>query len=168
LSKYSEEQITKIRAWAKDGLSSSEIAQRLGGGRSRNAVIGLCSRNGIILGRLPTQRPPTKVRAIPAKQATPKLPKLAPAPSSINPQRIADFKPPTIIPDREGAGPTCSELETGMCRAPVGKAGGADQQHCGAQTKATPRGSRSGIGGFETYCEPCAKRLNKPVPSRAR
>lgn len=147
------------------------MAKALGSGRSRNSIISKARSSGLTLSsgqavavgirsKKTRERPAPKVKAVGTVTK--------PAGPGINPQRIPDFKPPTIIPDREGAGPTVLELQTGMCRAPVGRDRGADQQHCGGQTDRVAKGSRSGIGGFETYCPSCSRRLQKPTPSRAR
>lgn len=175
---WTDDEVSTLKRLAGSGATAGMMAKAIGNGRTRNMIIGKVRRLGLSLTSGETGGS-TRKRLHPAEEAgskplkavkpvAPKAVAIKPQGGGLNPQRIPDFKPPTIIPDREGAGPTVVDLETGMCRAPVGSAVGADQQHCGRQTDPAPKGSRGGIGGFETYCEPCAKRLNKPVPSRAR
>lgn len=162
-----------LKRLVSENKTAGQIAKAMGDRRSRNSVIGKITRMGLQISsgetggskRL-TPGSYSERRAKTSPFPKPKTPK--PVGAGINPQRIPDFKPPTIIPDRVGSGPTVAELETGMCRAPVGTATGADQQHCADQTNPVPKGSRAGIGGFETYCPSCARRMHKPTPSRAR
>lgn len=178
---WTDAEETLLRSLVKENRTAGQIAKAFGSRRSRNSIIGKVGRLGLKLqsGEVSGSARLTPASYLARREATSPFPKSSkpltktksgPRADSagINPQRIPDFKPPTIIPDRAGSGPTVAELETGMCRAPVGAESGADQQHCGGQTDPVPKGSRSGIGGFETYCPSCARRLQKPTPSRAR
>lgn len=50
MSLWTEEEVETVRRLAAEGLSARDIAERLPG-RSRNAVIGVMTRNGIALAR---------------------------------------------------------------------------------------------------------------------
>ncbi len=116
------------------GSTASEIARTLGGGLSRNAVIGVITRMGLQRG-LPAS--PAK-----AKVQRPSTPRPVVGRGPHDPKAA---KPPTEVVVFE---PACSAgakflmaLTERCCRFPVGAATGADQLFC---ARARPEG--------EVYC----------------
>ena len=165
---WTEERIDTLkRLWA-EGLSASQIANRLGG-VTRNAVIGKAHRLGLS-GRATTSRKkPQRPRRRLAKNAAPREvrpsnPKggkvtLAPCPAEAieimpDPAPVVpislpeDLQPPT---ERH----TILTLTDSMCRWPIGDPGEEGFHFCG---RYAPPG--------QPYCEECAKLAYQPVRRR--
>lgn len=71
MAAWSEEEDAKLRVWRKDGqLSCTEMAVRLGNGRSRNAVIGRLARLGLV-----SEMPRKFGRRLGQKDAKPRQPR---------------------------------------------------------------------------------------------
>ena len=142
------ERVAQLRALYRIGLSASAIAEKLGGGLSRNAVIGKMHRLGLTLGARPCRvrsrggtpgRPPKAPR-------TPFKPPVAPV------RPVQPWKPPVgcqvpepavspptvpLSPPEPGYGPvTILGLRDGtirQCRWPLGLPS-AEMLYCGAAT----------------------------------
>lgn len=118
---WTEGRIALLRKLWSEGLSCSQIAKQLGGGVSRNGVIGKIHRLGL------------NIRATPARPVKPK-------PKPIGPtrrQRIAPSKPlpptppPEPIADATGARITILTLNESTCKFPHGDPMDADFAFCG-------------------------------------
>ena len=137
---------TLTRMWA-DGASASQIATALGGGATRNAVIGKVHRLGInhetraaVLA--PTKRPEPLIvlgQPKPSRNATLQPPEPEPAPEPA-PEAEA---PPPAFPERPSRVPLLA-LDEDMCRWPLGDPGTPTFGFCGAERQPLPAGSRAG------------------------
>ncbi|RME67195.1 MAG: global cell cycle regulator GcrA-like protein, partial [Alphaproteobacteria bacterium] len=104
---WTDERIAKLRKLWDDGLSASQIAQKLGN-VTRNAVIGKAHRLGL------------KARPSPVKQETP-------------PPKAAPKKPKSAA---KPAKVTLLDLNERMCKWPIGHPGEADFHFCGKKAEA--------------------------------
>lgn len=179
MSKYSKEEIEAVRVWyLTDGLSDEQIARKRGLGESRNAIIGLRSRNDIFR-RDAAGRKFTSGGAVAAGVAvrgvgparTPTVPRPPRPARPLERVQTALHSPPELRRDpkpvvaRAGTGPTLVDLEAGQCKNPVGDAFGAEQMFCGQPTPLveTEHGHKRA-----TYCATCAPALvSKAKPRRA-
>ena len=158
------ELLTKL--WA-DGLSASQIAGQLGGGVTRNAVIGKVHRLGLS-GRVTTSRTKAaRTRRRPAhtnnRSARPQMRShgntaLKPA---YDPDTEEELRPAPVlvaelvIPFEERA--SILTLSETKCRWPIGDPGHEDFHFCG-------RHSESGV----PYCEHHSAIAYQPAQSRRR
>ena len=117
------EQLKKL--WGK-GLTASQIAKEIGGGITRNAVIGKAHRL-----KLPSRPSPVKAEA--------KKPAPAPAKPAV---KQAEAKP-ADAPQEKGIG--LLELTEQTCKWPIGHPGDADFYFCG-------RPSRPGVPYCDDHC----------------
>jgi GcrA cell cycle regulator len=164
---WSDEDTERLKVLHKDGLSASQIAKKLTGRHSRNAVIGKVHRMG--LGSIGGAKaaPPAKA---PKKVAPPRKPSFgaiglkAPAVkregAGRNALHIAEaksvpgFKPPSHVEDVTLAKPLFSR-QLGECCAPV-SGDGADTLYCCHPVKdETP------------YCQAHAARFYSGKPKRS-
>ena len=87
---WTEERVELLKKLWTEGLSASQIATRLAGGVTRNAVIGKVHRLGLS-GRAKSSTPSTKPRrtraASPAAQAAPKKPQPQPQTQGLSTRR---------------------------------------------------------------------------------
>lgn len=122
-----------------DGLSASQIAGELGGGITRNAVIGKIHRLGLA--------PPKRKNGAPRRSSKTHV--------TINEPRIV-VKPriaaPSIAPSESRSHLVCEEvsqarsstacgildLDNTRCRWPIGEVGEADFHFCGGATRGWP------------------------------
>jgi GcrA cell cycle regulator len=132
---WTDERVAALTRYWREGLSCSQIANRLGGGATRNSVIGKATRLGLT-GRAPASRP-TRFRAAPAPKPAPvaKPPRLPPAPK---PAPVAALPRKSATPFQALPGTTPRRIESlggGMCRWPIGDAAdGSQQLFCAAPT----------------------------------
>ena len=163
---WTEERVEILkRLWA-EGLSASQIANRLGG-VTRNAVIGKVHRLGLS-GRATTSRAkaPRPRRRLAHKSDRPSRPSL-PTHGAVALKPIYDEEPDTIVelapaPVEELVIPisertTIISLKESMCRWPIGDPGDKDFHFCGRHS---PPGT--------PYCEHHARVAYQPVQSRRR
>jgi len=151
------------------GLSASQIASRLGGNISRNAVIGILHRLGWAESRVsynrPAQRPPRRQRKIkPAN--VPAKPAARPAfASKGNPAVRALFKDEDMQPIRKSfdeighdtkARKTLIELTADQCRWPLGPVMERSTHFCGCKV----------VQGL-SWCMEHARRVYAPVQPRS-
>lgn len=140
------------RLWA-DGLSASKIADKLGDGVTRNAVIGKVSRLKLA-GRAVTQKRKSGPRRVPENT------RLKPVAKSRKSawQRHLDSQPVNVEPIVEAPIPekqrrTVETLEAHDCRWPIGDPQEADFHFCGAKK----------LEGLP-YCECHARRAFNTAP----
>ncbi len=163
---WTEDRVEVLKKLWAEGLSASQIANRLGG-VTRNAVIGKVHRLGLS-GRATTSRAkaPRPRRRLDPKtdgQARPHLPTngaiaLKPiydeepeADVELAPSPVEDL----VVPISQRA--TIISLKESMCRWPIGDPGDKDFHFCG-------RSSPPGI----PYCEHHAQIAYQPVHARRR
>jgi len=106
---WTDDKIDKLqKLWGK-GLTASQIAEKLGGGITRNAVIGKAHRL-----KLPSR--PSPVKAEPVKVAPP------PAPEAR--EEVSDSKKTSLL-----------DLTEQTCKWPIGHPGDADFYFCGKPSR---------------------------------
>lgn len=125
MSEWTDERVAQLEKLLSDGLTGSEIANRLGG-VTRNAVIGKAQRLGLKFKRRsdnPRCRGPRKPRLLgtPVKRARPKPP---PAPRSV----FHPLPPPHVD---DIARVAFMDLEPHHCRFAVGHPGKPTFGFCG-------------------------------------
>jgi GcrA cell cycle regulator len=136
---WTEERIEVLtKLWA-EGLSASQIAAELGGGASRNAVLGKAHRLGLVRHEtkgLSTPRSPKPPRPpSPPAAAEPPVPQApTPAPIEQHPAlrpAATSLAQAVVVP--RSAGVTIMELREAMCRFPLGDPTTPEFRFCGAQ-----------------------------------
>jgi GcrA cell cycle regulator len=135
MSAWPPARIAQLTALFHSGLSASAIAEKLGGGLSKNAVIGKLHRLGLTTGARPC-----RVRSRGGTPGRPRSKPVQPSMPSVR-CRVPDpaVPPPTVplSPPESGYGPvTILGLRDGttrQCRWPLGLPG-AEMLYCGAAT----------------------------------
>jgi GcrA cell cycle regulator len=158
---WSEERVDLLKRLWGDGLSASQIAGQLGGGVTRNAVIGKVHRLGLA-GRIKPGAP-APMPAAPPRKARPEREEAASVPS-------APPQPPVLTALVGGAAPTAAapaipvsqrvtimELRESMCRWPMGDPTSPEFRFCGARA----------ITGLP-YCTHHAQVAYQPATERRR
>lgn len=148
---------TLKKLWA-EGLSASQIAKEMGGGVTRNAIIGKVHRLKLS-GRATPSRPP-RVRAKPAPRAKPAATTLSRAPAA--PAGKREPAAPPIVPLEakplaNGELATILTLTNHICKWPIGDPSSPDFSFCGRKSKA---GS--------PYCDSHASQAYQPPTRRRR
>jgi GcrA cell cycle regulator len=141
---WTDERITLLRALWTEGLSASQIAERLGG-VTRNAVIGKAHRLGLS-GR-PSPVKTERAAAPAASSPSPRPITVVPTPPAVATQATVEADPPIrasllTITDR-------------MCKWPHGHPGERDFYFCGRRTNPG-----------QSYCAEHTVRAYQTVPSR--
>lgn len=131
---WTDERVEVLRKLWLEGLSASQIAKQLGGGVTRNAVIGKVHRLGMSGRSSPSQpvRTPTQV-----------APRLRPAnPPEKAAGRPAETPPAAPPPARfvaEAAGSaTVLTLGAHMCKWPIGDPSSSEFSFCGRRASEGP------------------------------
>lgn len=140
---WTEERVDQLKNLWTEGLSASQIARALGGGVTRNAVIGKVHRLGLA------------GRATPSRSDRPRLPS-APRMST----RAAYTPPPPVIEEdpltlEDGSFVSVLTINNAMCRWPIGDPSDNEFHFCGRKPKA---GS--------PYCEAHARKAYQPQQLR--
>lgn len=169
---WSEERVEMLkRLWA-EGLSASQIAGEMGGGITRNAVIGKVHRLGLS-GRAkspgasasatPRQSQPRKAAA--SSSHAPVARAVSRGSAALAPRPVVDYALETeivalapddvVIPFSERV--TIMELKEGMCRWPMGDPTKTEFRFCGA---------KCGIG--TPYCGHHARIAYQPSADRRK
>ncbi|MGL4543740.1 MAG: GcrA family cell cycle regulator [Polymorphobacter sp.] len=156
---WTDERIETLRKGWEGGKTASQIAEELGEGVSRNAVIGKAHRLG-----LQARPSPVKLGDSEADGAAPAAAPVAkpvPAPR-VKPEAAVVEKPaPRRVPRAEAAKPTKTtllDLSERVCKWPIGHPGEPDFHFCGNASKA----------GFP-YCEEhCLIAYQAQLPRRDR
>ena len=142
---WTEERVERLKKLWSDGLSASQIAAELGGGVTRNAVIGKVHRLGLsgrgkpsgtgkprprkVVPRAPSA--PTSFDALRRRTAT----ALAPARAPLAEAEVAYQPLPVeevVIPMSERV--TIMELRDSMCRWPLGDPSTPEFRFCGGRS----------------------------------
>ena len=139
---WTEDRVEQLKSLWTEGLSASQIARALGGGVTRNAVIGKVHRLGLA------------GRATPTRSDRPRLPS-APRMSMRShqpPPPIVEEDPVTLD---DGSFATVLTINNAMCRWPIGDPSDNEFHFCGRKPKA---GS--------PYCEAHARKAYQPQQQR--
>lgn len=155
---WTEERIAQLKAGWEGGMTASQIAEALGEGVSRNAVIGKAHRLGLESRPSPVKGTEDATPApTPAKAAAPVAATVAPT----APAATAVAKAPaTKKPARTGkaARTTLLDLNEKICKWPIGHPGDADFHFCGKPSQA----------GFPYCTEHCLIAYQAQLPRRDR
>jgi GcrA cell cycle regulator len=163
---WTDERVELLKKLWSDGLSASQIATEIGGGITRNAVIGKVHRLGLS-GRgkakaATPQRPRKATRPPSAPTPIPPAPRsnvvLAPVPTPLVVEAAEPDVPAedeVVIPMSERV--TIMELRESMCRWPMGDPTKPEFRFCGARS----------ITGLP-YCTHHARVAYQPVADRKR
>jgi GcrA cell cycle regulator len=141
-SAWTDDNVTKLKSLFVEGLSASEIAARLPGAFTRNAVIGKLTR--LNLEKRP--RPPraskeamsivrdrqVRVAKLPAARDLPHHTILTSSPPCVGYSKPAAPPRPVVIEEPKPTGEiTILHLTRNTCRWPIGDVGRADFHFCG-------------------------------------
>jgi GcrA cell cycle regulator len=133
---WSDDRVSKLIELWKDGQSAGQIMLELGGGLTRNAVLGKVHRLGLSVkadmklhakaGNRFTNRRPDGFR----RKALPKNPIIVKSPVLSHDELMLALARPEVA---------CSfgDLSEGMCRFPYGEPGAADFTFCGRSAHGT-------------------------------
>jgi GcrA cell cycle regulator len=143
LLSWTDDRVDQLKSLWTEGLSASQIARALGGGVTRNAVIGKVHRLGLA------------GRATPSRSDRPRLPS-APRLS----MRAPHQPPPPIVEEDpitldDGSFATVLTINNAMCRWPIGDPAESEFHFCGRKPKS---GS--------PYCEAHARKAYQPQQQR--
>ncbi len=152
---WTDERIAQLKAGWEGGMTASQIAEQLGEGVSRNAVIGKAHRLGL-------ESRPSPVKAgedtDAAPAATPSAAAAAVSPAIAPPAaapRTAAKKP---VRTGKAARTTLLDLNEKICKWPIGHPGDADFHFCGKASQA----------GFPYCTEHCLLAYQAQLPRRDR
>ena len=128
---WTEDRVGALKKLWLEGQSASQIAKQLGGGVTRNAVIGKVHRLGLSGRAAPSQPARTTFRAPRPRPAQPTQ-----APSA--PRRIEAVQPrpapvPAPMPDLPGTA-TVMTLGAHMCKWPIGDPSSDEFSFCGRRS----------------------------------
>ena len=133
---WTEDRVGALKKLWLEGQSASQIAKQLGGGVTRNAVIGKVHRLGLSGRAAPSQ--PARTAATTFRTARPRPAAPAPAQPSA-PRRLEAVQPkpvqpaapvPAPIPDLPGTA-TVMTLGAHMCKGPIGDPSSREFSFCG-------------------------------------
>jgi GcrA cell cycle regulator len=163
---WTEDRIAVLKAGWESGMTASQIAEKLGEGVTRNAVIGKAHRLGLESRPSPVKggddaaavAPVAKVAAPaaappPAKGAVP-APAEAAAPAPVVAKPVA--KP--VRRTGKAAKVTLLDLNERICKWPIGHPGEPDFHFCGKPVQT----------GFPYCSEHCAQAYQAQMPRRDR
>ncbi len=141
---WTDERLELLKKLWGEGLSASQIAAELGGGMTRNAVLGKSHRLGLVRNTSAGISPPRPRKESPAPGKPPAAePPMRHAPKPVistagplpsGQPRAASLSVDGASPVREGR--TIMELREGMCRWPMGDPTRPEFRYCGAPTLA--------------------------------
>jgi len=154
---WTDERIAVLKAGWEGGMTASQIAEALGEGVTRNAVIGKAHRLGLESRPSPVKST-EEVAAVPgpAKVAKVAAPATAPTPAAAPMVRA----PAARKPARTGkaAKTTLLDLNEKICKWPIGHPGEADFHFCGKPAQAS----------FPYCTEHCLVAYQAQLPRRDR
>ncbi|MCZ8085799.1 MAG: GcrA family cell cycle regulator [Brevundimonas sp.] len=128
---WTEERVGALKKLWLEGQSASQIAKALGGGVTRNAVIGKVHRLGLSGRAAPSQPVRTTFRT-PRPRPQPTVQPSAPRRiEAVQPRAAVPAQPaPVIAPDLAGTA-TVLTLGAHMCKWPIGDPGSDGFSFCG-------------------------------------
>lgn len=154
---WTDERIEELKRLWEQGLTASQIADKLGNGVSRNAVIGKAHRldlkarpSPVKGGETPAEKPPSA-----AKASAPTAPTEAAA-SSPPARKPAAPRPPAA--PASGGKTTLLDLSDKVCKWPIGHPGEPDFHFCGKPSQPS----------FPYCAEHCAVAYQAQLPRRDR
>lgn len=158
---WTDERIEQLKQLWEKGLTASQIADKLAGGISRNAVIGKAHRLGLKARPSPVKSGEGAVAEAPV-EAKPAVAVAAPAAAA----PVAEAPRPKPVaarpaaPATGGAGGKTSllDLNDKICKWPIGHPGDADFHFCG----------KAAQPGFPYCGEHCAVAYQAQLPRRDR
>ena len=134
---WTDDRVGALKKLWLEGQSASQIAKQLGGGVTRNAVIGKVHRLGLSGRATPSQ--PARTVAATFRTARPRPSPAAPAQPSA-PRRLEAVQPkpipapvPAPIPDLPGTA-TVMTLGAHMCKWPIGDPSSREFSFCGRRS----------------------------------
>lgn len=152
---WTDERIAQLKAGWEGGMTASQIAEQLGEGVTRNAVIGKAHRLGL-------ESRPSPVKAGEEAEAAVTTPVAAPAPAPVAAPAPAPVaaRPAAKKPVRSGKAAKTSllDLNEKICKWPLGHPGDADFHFCGKPSQA----------GFPYCTEHCLVAYQAQLPRRDR
>jgi GcrA cell cycle regulator len=162
---WTEERLELLKKLWGEGLSASQIAAELGGGMTRNAVLGKSHRLGLVRKAAPEVKAPSspKLSRPSATSSTVKPPRGDGPPPLINrvsqpPSEQPRANPLPVEPTSPtGEGVTITELREGMCRWPMGDPTTPEFRYCGGHA----------VTGLP-YCSHHAQIAYQPMTDRKR
>jgi hypothetical protein len=145
MSEWSEAMVDQLRALHAEGLSAGTIAAEIGGGISRNAVIGKANRLGLVRNaRLPKPKiTKQKVSPRPRRTFRHSAPSIVPAP---------------VVEALEALNIPFLKLGPRHCRTVTGKKGFGRSLHCG---RPVPPPERKKLAGM--FCRECRTKFYQPA-----
>lgn len=156
---WTDERVGTLKKLWLEGQSASQIAKQLGGGVTRNAVIGKVHRLGLSGRAAPSQpvraalRPP-RARTVQSPPSQPSAPRRIEA-AETPPPRPTPPSPRVVEPELPGTA-TVLTLGAHMCKWPIGDPSTSEFSFCG-------RRAGDGI----PYCVEHAKVAYQPQAKRA-
>jgi GcrA cell cycle regulator len=169
---WTEERIAKLKHGWESGMTATQIAEMLGEGVTRNAVIGKAHRLGLESRPSPvkaTDTAPSPVAA-PAPRPAPPAPASPPpaapvaaaplAPAPVDPAPMPAVARPAAKPAKGGkqGRTTLLDLNDKVCKWPIGHPGEPDFHFCGKPSQA----------GFPYCGEHCLVAYQAQMPRRDR
>ncbi|MDI1281113.1 MAG: GcrA cell cycle regulator [Brevundimonas sp.] len=128
---WTEDRVGALKKLWLEGQSASQIAKQLGGGVTRNAVIGKVHRLGLSGRAAPSQPARTTFRAARPRPAAPAQPS---APRRIETAQLRPNAPVPPTPERPPEMPgtaTVMTLGAHMCKWPIGDPSSREFSFCG-------------------------------------
>lgn len=129
---WTEDRVGALKKLWLEGQSASQIAKQLGGGVTRNAVIGKVHRLGLSGRAAPSQ--PARATFRPSRPRPAAQPTQAPsAPrriEAVQPRPMTAQSVPAVMPDLPGTA-TVMTLGAHMCKWPIGDPSSSEFSFCG-------------------------------------
>ena len=151
---WTDERIAQLKAGWEGGMTASQIAEALGEGVTRNAVIGKAHRLGLESRPSPVKNTDEVVKAPVAKLVAAAPPPAVPPPAVL--ARPAPAKKP--VRTGKAARTTLLDLNEKICKWPIGHPSDADFHFCGKGAQA----------GFPYCTEHCLIAYQAQLPRRDR
>ena len=156
---WTDERIAQLKAGWEGGKTASQIAEQLGEGVTRNAVIGKAHRLGLESRPSPVKAGEDTEAAVVTRAATvAPVPPAATAPPAVAAPVAA--RPVAKKPVRTGKAAKTSllDLNEKICKWPIGHPGDSDFHFCGKPSQA----------GFPYCTEHCLQAYQAQLPRRDR
>ncbi|KPF78969.1 global cell cycle regulator GcrA-like protein [alpha proteobacterium AAP81b] len=152
---WTDERMALLKECWESGMTASQIAEKLGEGVSRNAVIGKAHRLGLKARPSPVKAGEEGEAAV-APPTPPPVAAVAPAPAPSAP--VARAAPKKVATKGKPAKTTLLDLSEKVCKWPIGHPGDADFHFCGKASQA----------GFPYCTEHCLVAYQAQLPRRDR